>query len=300
MSDQQDWLDTLYVRNVLAFFSDALSKLFPKVNSKIVGGSEKVPKLEPVRIEPAIAVQRAEASWMGWIKGWFAMFGASVLIVSSPFLIGYVWNYIRTRKWFILKEAEIANKGIVITGCDSGIGLETAALLSSEYPSVYIFAGCLTASGVQKLGTLRRSNLIPIKIDVTSDTEVRSFVASVRSQLGTNKLYAIINNAGVYDGTFVEATPIDVYSNVMDVNFFGVIRVTKALLPLLLHKEEKQNGGRIINISSLAGLVTSPGVTAYCASKHALTAFSDGLRQEVKAMGIKVTEQTRKRNGSAL
>ena len=293
MADTNDWLSKLYLRETVEFLQNAFSSLFPRVNEKlsVKGGAPKVEiRVLGKQTPPSSSSSNNRGDgYLGFMKSLFSLMGASVFLVSAPLICAHLWRMFRSSRPFNKLDSEIANCGIVITGCDSGIGVETAAILSAAFPDVLVFAGCLTVGGVQKLNSLQRSNLISMKADVTSDTDVCDFVNVVRSRLADRKLYAIINNAGAFDGSFVEVTPVDVYTRVMQVNFFGVIRVTKAFLPLLMHGDvEKFNGGRIINISSVAELLCSPGNTAYCASKSAMAAFTDGLRQELTELGIQV------------
>ena len=294
MADKDDdWLSKLYIRDTIGFLQNTFSKMFPRVNEKLSekGGASKMEiRVLGKQTPPSSPLSNiTDNRYLGFMKSFFSLMGASVFLVSTPLICAHLWRLFRSSRPFDKLDSEISNCGIVITGCDSGIGVETAAIISAAFPDVLVFAGCLTAGGVQKLNSLQRSNLISMKADVTSDTDVCDFVNVVRSRLADRKLYAIINNAGAFDGSFVEVTPIDVYTRVMQVNFFGVIRVTKAFLPLLMHGDaEKYNGGRIINISSVAELLCSPGNTAYCASKSAMAAFTDGLRQELIELGIQV------------
>jgi len=285
MSDNQDWLDKLYLRDLLAFLSDTLSKLFPKTTSKISATSQSEDKV--VYIEKAVVAEQPRG-WFGFIKSMFTILGASVFLVASPLLFTYLTKEIMASKYFRKQKDDLAGSGIVVTGCDSGIGIETVAVLSAELPEVIVFAGCLTVAGVDRLKSIGRHNLVPAKVDVTSELEVQSFVGMVRSRLAGKKLYAIVNNAGIFDGSFVEVTPVETYSGVMDVNFFGTVRVTKAFLPLLARGDSRRgDGGRVLNVGSLASMLTSPGNTAYSAAKTALASYSDGLRQEMAEFGIK-------------
>lgn len=98
-------------------------------------------------------------------------------------------------------------------------------------------------------------------------------------------LYAVVLNAGVGRGGVVDWMPLEEYRSIMEVNFFSVVAVVKACLPLL-----KQAKGRIVNVTSFAGLFHgAPCMSAYCASKHASEAFTTSLRLEIKGWGIKVS-----------
>lgn len=288
MAESKDWLETLYLKDLVEFLRSAFSRLFPKSNSGPSITEATQTEESTVLITQTLVSQSDKGGWTGFFKTWFAVLGASVFLVASPLLCGYVWHRFYASRLFVKKQEEISG-GVVITGCDSGIGIETAAVLSASYPNMLVFAGCLTNGGIQKLSAQGRPNLMPVKVDVTSDSEVHTFVNVVRSRLGQKKLYAVVNNAGVFDGSFVEVTPLDTYARVMEVNFYGVVRVTKAFLPYIARGDgKKMDGGRIINVASLASMLTSPGNTVYCASKYAMSAFTDGLRQEIGELGIKV------------
>lgn len=98
-------------------------------------------------------------------------------------------------------------------------------------------------------------------------------------------LYALVNNAGIQILDPIENTSIEAMREVFDVNVFGLHCLTKAFIPLL----RKNSGSRIINIGSVSGLISSPYMGAYCASKHAVEAYSDSLRVELRPFGVYVT-----------
>lgn len=105
----------------------------------------------------------------------------------------------------------------------------------------------------------------------------------VDSRLGSGNLLAVVNNAGVFDGFYVEFTPIEVFKRVMEVAFFGTVGVSKAFLPMLVESK-----GRLINITSLAAIFPTPTNAAYSAAKHAVASFSAALRAEVGHQGVQV------------
>ena len=94
----------------------------------------------------------------------------------------------------------------------------------------------------------------------------------------------MVNNAGIGMGGFVEWTSMAAYRRVLDVNFFGVVAVTKAMMPSL-----RRARGRVVNVASMFGRIAVQSVSAYCASKHAVEAFSDSLRREVWPFGVHVS-----------
>src|SRR5260370_3132436 len=167
-----------------------------------------------------------------------------------------------------------ANTVALVTGVSSGIGRETARLLAEH--------------GARTFGTvrdLRRANPIAavelIAMDVNHDTSVTEAVRSVLGKAG--KIDILINNAGYSLAGGVEETSIEEARQLFETNFFVVLRVTQAVLPSM-----RQNScGRIVNISSMLGLLPGPYHGIYAASKHALEGYTTTLDHEVRAVGIR-------------
>ena len=167
------------------------------------------------------------------------------------------------------------NEVVIITGASSGFGLVTAKLLSKREYRVF--------------GTSRKehSNLGEefemLLLDVRSDDSVQACVERVLN--ATGRIDLLINNAGHALSNFVEETTLDEARSIFETNFFGVVRLTKAVLPIM----REQRHGRIINVSSLAGLVGVPSQGFYSASKFALEGYSEALKYEVEKFNIKVS-----------
>ncbi|XP_078695217.1 D-beta-hydroxybutyrate dehydrogenase, mitochondrial-like [Branchiostoma floridae x Branchiostoma belcheri] len=174
-------------------------------------------------------------------------------------------------------------KAVFITGCDSGFGFELAKRLDSL--GFTVFAGCLLADsggeGSKKLRAECSSRLSTVQIDVTDDGQVKAAVQQFQHVPAC--LYALVNNAGIWQPGEIEWVSLATYRRVMEVNTFGTVRVTKAFLPLI--RREK---GRVVNISSVHGLYSSPSQTAYNMTKRAVEFFSDALRHEMHKWGVKV------------
>lgn len=168
-------------------------------------------------------------------------------------------------------------KVVLITGASSGIGLATAALLAREGWKVY--AG---ARRVERMAGLAALGAVPLKLDVTDDASLRSAVDAVLKAEG--RLDALVNNAGYGAHGAAEDVPLHEARRQFEVNVFGLARLTQLALPHM----RARGSGRIINISSIAGKVTTPTGAWYHASKHAVEAYSDALRLEVGQFGIKV------------
>jgi NAD(P)-dependent dehydrogenase (short-subunit alcohol dehydrogenase family) len=167
---------------------------------------------------------------------------------------------------------------VVVTGAPSGIGRKiTERLASSGY---WVYAGARTPEEMDALNAIK--NVEAIRLDVTSPADIAAAVEHV--QHGNRILRGIVNNAGV-----VAVAPLIEMSEkelgfVLDVNLFGPYRITKAFAPLLLESK-----GRVVNISSLNGIVASPMIGAYSMSKHGIEAFSDALTAELSPFGVRVS-----------
>jgi NAD(P)-dependent dehydrogenase (short-subunit alcohol dehydrogenase family) len=163
----------------------------------------------------------------------------------------------------------------LVTGASSGIG-RAAAL-------------ALAAAGFHVVGTSRNSSRVTpgngvtyLDLDVTNDESVSAVVTQVIDRFG--RVDVLINNAGVGAAGAAEESSVAQAQSVFDVNVFGPIRMTKAILPHM----RAQGRGRIINISSLLGLVLQPYMAVYVASKHAIEGYSESLDHEVREHGVRV------------
>lgn len=174
-------------------------------------------------------------------------------------------------------------KTIWITGASSGIGAATARRAHADGHRVII-----SARRAELLEQLRDSSDDPSRItvvplDVTDAAALEPTVEEVWREHGG--VDVMIHNAGISQRGVVAETGIDVDRRVMEVNYFGVVGLTKALLPLML----KRGSGHFTVVSSVAGYIGTPQRSSYCASKHALHGFFNSLRAEVHDDGIGVT-----------
>ncbi|HOD16368.1 MAG TPA: SDR family oxidoreductase [Spirochaetota bacterium] len=168
-------------------------------------------------------------------------------------------------------------KWVLITGASTGIGRACAELLASSGFGVY---ACARKKG--DLADLARiPGIEPVALDVTSAKDVKAAAALVaRRKTG---LYGLVNNAGIaVAGPLIDVTDEDLLRQ-FDVNLFGVHRVTRAFLPLLM-----ESAGRIVMISSDSGFFATPFFGPYCSSKFALEGYADSLRREMLLCGVKV------------
>jgi NADP-dependent 3-hydroxy acid dehydrogenase YdfG len=178
----------------------------------------------------------------------------------------------------------IEGKVVVITGASSGLGEATARLLSAQGASVVLgarrvdrlksLADELTGSGGKALA---------VTTDVTSHDQVKRLVDTAVKTYG--RIDVMINNAGLMPLAPLERLKIDEWNRMIDVNLKGVLYGIAAALPYM----KQQQAGHFINVSSVAGHKVGPGFTVYAATKHAVRALSEGLRQEVKPYNIRTT-----------
>lgn len=171
----------------------------------------------------------------------------------------------------------------LITGTSTGIGRTTAALLDSE--GWRVFAGVRREQDAEDLHAERSERVTPLLLDVTQQPQIDAAVKRVDELLGGAPLTAIVNNAGIGFGGPLEHCDVDAMRYGFEVNVFGPAAVTRAFLPLV----RRGGSGRIVNVSSAAGLAATPLLGPYCASKYALEAISDALRIELRKSGIQVS-----------
>lgn len=168
-------------------------------------------------------------------------------------------------------------KTAFISGCSSGIGEDIAFKLASE--NWIVFAGVRSQEDFERLSD-KHLNITPMYLDVTNHQNIEACKDVIASH---GKLDILINNAGIATGGPIESLDHEDWTRVFNVNVFGLVALTKAMLPSL-----RVARGRIINVSSVSGLVASPFMGVYAASKFAVEAISDSLRREVKDFGVEV------------
>ena len=173
---------------------------------------------------------------------------------------------------------EMKNRWVVITGCDSGIGLGAVEQLAAEGANViactYTPEGAERASKVGAKQTLR--------FDITDEVAVQDEVERIK-EITAGNLWALVHNAGMVQPGFVEYQTLETYRRVMDVNYFAVVRLTQPLIHML-----KQSKGRVIIVSSVDGIVSLPGNAPYDGSKYAVEAYADALRVELSFWDVHV------------
>jgi NAD(P)-dependent dehydrogenase (short-subunit alcohol dehydrogenase family) len=170
-------------------------------------------------------------------------------------------------------QVTLSSETVVVTGASTGIGAATARELARR--GFHVLAGVRRE---QDADALRADRIEPVFLDVTVPDHIAALAARLDSPVR-----ALVNNAAVQVNAPVEALPLDEWRRLFEVNLFGHIAVTQALLPALL-----RHSGRVVNISSVGGRVVMPTYGPYAATKFALEAVSDSLRREVAPLGVPV------------
>ena len=166
----------------------------------------------------------------------------------------------------------------MVTGASSGIGACSARDLAAR--GFHVFG---TVRRPEDGAALERAGVTPVRMDVTDGASIAAARAGVERALAGAPLAGLVNNAGIPAAGPLELVPLAELRHVLEVNVVGAVAVTQAFLPLL-----KAARGRIVNISSVAGLSALPFMGPYAASKYALEAVSDSLRRELLPFGVRV------------
>jgi len=179
--------------------------------------------------------------------------------------------------------SNIHNKVVLITGASSGIGEAAARLIASKGAHVVLGARRIErldqlVSEIQAAGGSASARAL----DVTDLQSMQAFVTFAKAQYG--KVDVIINNAGVMPLSPLASLKVNEWNQMLDVNVRGVLHGIAAVLPDM----QAQGYGQVINISSIGGLAVSPTAAVYCATKFAVRAISDGLRQETDKIRVTV------------
>ena len=176
-------------------------------------------------------------------------------------------------------------RAVLITGASSGLGFETALHLATHGFRVFATMRDLNRSArlheeAERLGL--GVNVETLDLDVTDRVSIDSAVSAVLSKCGS--LYGLVNNAGIHLRGYFEDVSDDELRRVFDVNVFGTMAVTRAVLPHM----RAAGRGRIVIMSSIGGRIGSPALSTYCASKFALEGFGEALAMEAKLVGVDV------------
>lgn len=175
---------------------------------------------------------------------------------------------------------------VIITGASSGLGKAMAHKLVNMGYKVYGTSRSVQAEKYTEVIPSSPSNpgfLRMVQLDVCSDESVENAVKIIHSE--EKNINILINNAGFGIAGSVEDTTIEEAYSQFNTNFFGMLRMSRAIMPIM----RKQNKGLIINISSVAGVISIPFQSMYSASKYAIEAVTEAMRMELKPFGIKVS-----------
>jgi NAD(P)-dependent dehydrogenase (short-subunit alcohol dehydrogenase family) len=177
-----------------------------------------------------------------------------------------------------MNNASATKGAVVVTGATGGIGFATSRALKDL--GFRVFGSHLPSESRAPLDEL---GIDAFSLDITDPASVDRGREQVLESLGGAPLTGLVNNAGIADGGPVEMTDLDALRRMLDVNVFGMFAVTKAFLPSI-----RAARGRIVNVSSQSGHLAVPFLSAYCACKFAVEAFSDSLRREMLPFGVQV------------
>jgi short-subunit dehydrogenase len=184
-------------------------------------------------------------------------------------------------------------KSVIVTGASSGIGKYTVLKLAESGYQVFGLARSYDKlANILSSGKLSKDLYIPIEFDITNPETFDDILNDIISKTKENTIYGLVNNAGYVEPGAVEDITMNNLRKQFETNFFGLLGFTKKVLPLMMIQRNGVGLGvgaaRIVNVSSLAGLISLPLIGAYSAAKHALEAISDALRMELWDTNIKI------------
>ncbi|WNV87413.1 SDR family oxidoreductase [Umezawaea sp. Da 62-37] len=167
---------------------------------------------------------------------------------------------------------------VLISGASTGMGAAAARELAGR--GYHVLAGVRRESDGD---AIRADNLEPVLLDITDSGQIDAVAERIAGDPAGRPLRAVINNAGIAINAPVEVLSMEEWRRQFDVNFFGHVAVTKAVLPFL-----HASGGRVVNMSSIGGRIAMPTYGAYAGAKFAMEAMSDSLRRELAPHGVQV------------
>jgi len=178
-----------------------------------------------------------------------------------------------------LRESRLSrSKAVLVTGAATGIGRAVALDLATQ--GLRVYGGVRSDADAEALQDESSASVTALRLDVTDSGQVSAALDRIADGGG---LDGLVNNAGIYLGNALELMTDEEIERTFAVNVIGLLRVIRACLPML-----RKSAGRIVNISSISGLIALPGVSVYAGSKHAVEAITDSLRVELRDFGIKV------------
>jgi 11-cis-retinol dehydrogenase len=199
----------------------------------------------------------------------------------------YYYMQVQRHKAKIRLESRGRKRYVVITGCDSGFGKELSLRLCRA-GGFDVISGCLFESGVEVLERESQGAIVAKVLDVSKSESVTDFIRFVREKVGADGVFACVNNAGIAPGLFLDWTPHSMAKKTIDINLIGLMDVSKQIVPLL-RKYGGEEGSRLVNVASCAGIIAPPSMSAYCASKFGVVGFSRCIRNELNDFNIHVS-----------
>jgi NAD(P)-dependent dehydrogenase (short-subunit alcohol dehydrogenase family) len=195
----------------------------------------------------------------------------------------YHSKLITTHKHNIQDRPNYNKRVAVVTGSSSGIGLETALLLArSGFQTYATMRNLIKSQNITEIANIENLPLTVIQLDVDDDRSVKDAISQIVTE--NKRIDVLVNNAGYGLFSPIEDVTLGQVKKQFETNFFGVVRVTKEVLPIM----RKHREGTIVNVSSGAGRVGIPVLSAYAATKFALEGFSESMRYELKEWGINI------------
>lgn len=181
-----------------------------------------------------------------------------------------------------------SNQIILLTGASTGIGKVTA--LAMDKLGYTVFAGVRKDADAEELKKLGSERLKPIILDVTNDAHIESAFATIKEACGNFGLLALVNNAGYNYNAAFEFTEEEKARQMMEVNFFGLYKMSQKFIPLLRqYAQNNKKSSKLINIGSIGSTLGLPWEAFYHASKFAVLGLSESLRYELHHQNIKVS-----------
>lgn len=169
-------------------------------------------------------------------------------------------------------------KAVLVTGASSGIGLKITEVLAAH--GYFVYAGARKPADLARLDAME--NVQAVRLDVTYPEDIAAAVATITA--AGRGLYGVVNNAGVAMLGPLTETDIEELEWLFDVNVYGPYRITQAFAPLVLEGQ-----GRVVNMSSISGILSGGMFGQYSMSKHAIEAYTDALAAELEPFGVKVS-----------